>query len=294
MTKKRTSSWRQWLLFFVVVCLFSVIWSVPASLLPRLLTWSGVNDHNGNALVEVYRTRGRLWAGRAERVQVHNNQQTLLLENVEWQLRWRALLSAQLCLKISSDGAPGTVEGDVCVNSAGEFTATDMIFELPAAELVSTQLTGAALVRSLDNSVQVQGMVSGTVEELHWQPNQQHLQINARGLWTDAAIALQLPDPQTGRMRMQAIRLHQLPWRLSSRAPDQVFLQIHGTPAVAADAVDLVVVAQSDIWLDGRFLTRLQVTLQESTPQILRDILMIIAEPQQTGVYQLVWRNNGA
>jgi hypothetical protein len=27
---------------------------------------------------------------------------------------------------------------------------------------------------------------------------------------------------------------------------------------------------------------------------LLRDLLMIIAEPQQTGVYELVWRNSGA
>jgi hypothetical protein len=38
----------------------------------------------------------------------------------------------------------------------------------------------------------------------------------------------------------------------------------------------------------------LYVSVQESTPQLLRDLLMIIAEPQQTGVYELVWRNSGA
>ncbi len=92
---------------------------------------------------------------------------------------------------------------------------------------------------------------------------------------------------------MQTLRLHQLPWTLASRGADQVFLQVQGTET-PADSVDLRVQAESEIWLDGRFITRLYVSVQESTPQLLRDLLMIIAEPQQTGVYELVWRNSGA
>ncbi|MDP3518951.1 MAG: type II secretion system protein N [Pseudohongiella sp.] len=294
MTKKAASSWRRWLLFFVLVCLFSLIWSVPASMLPRLLAWSGVNNSTAGTMVEISQTRGSLWVGQAGLVHIRNNQQSLVLENVHWQLRWRSLLAAQICLQISSEGAGRTFEGQTCINTSGQIRVTDMLFEIPAAELISTQLAGAALMRSLNDSVQVQGEITGVIEELLWQPDQQQLQVNARGLWSAAAIALQLPDPQTGRMRLQAIQLKQLPWTVSSRAPDQVFLQVHGVPAGAGETGDLVVVAQSDIWLDGRFLTRLQLTLQESTPRILRDILMIIAEPQQTGVYQLVWRNDGA
>lgn len=294
MIKKAASSWRRWLLFFVLVCLISLIWSVPASMLPRLLAWSGVNSPNAGAMVEISQTRGSLWVGQARLVHIRNNQQSLVLENVHWQLRWRSLLAAQICLQISSEGAGRTFEGQTCINTSRQIRLTDMLFEIPAAELISTQLAGAALMRSLNDSVQVQGEITGVIEDLLWQPDQQQLQVNARGLWSGAAIALQLPDPQTGRLRLQAIRLNQLPWSLTSRAQDQVFLQVHGVPAGAAEPGDLVVVAQSDIWLDGRFLTRLQLTLQESTPQILRDILMIIAEPQQTGVYQLVWRNDGA
>ncbi|MDO9478798.1 MAG: type II secretion system protein N [Pseudohongiella sp.] len=294
MTKKAASSWRRWLLFFVLVCLFSLIWSVPASMLPRLLAWSGVNNSNTGAIVEISETRGSLWVGQAGLVHIRNNQQSLVLENVHWQLRWRSLFAAQICLQISSEGAGRMFEGQTCVNTSGQIRVTDMLFEIPATELISTQLAGAALMRSLNDSVQVQGEITGVIEELLWQPDQQQLQVNARGLWSDAAIAMQMPDPQTGRMRLQAIQLKQLPWTVSSRAPDQVFLQVHGVPAGAGEPGDLVVAAQSDIWLDGRFLTRLQLTLQESTPRILRDILMIIAVPQQTGVYQLVWRNDGA
>jgi hypothetical protein len=139
----------------------------------------------------------------------------------------------------------------------------------------------------------VQGVVSGIIEVLSWQPAQQQLSVSARGLWDRAAVALQLPDPQNGSMRLQTLRLHQLPWTLASRGADQVFLQVQGTET-PADSVDLRVQAESEIWLDGRFITRLYVSVQESTPQLLRDLLMIIAEPQQTGVYELVWRNSGA
>ncbi len=293
MIKQTTFGWRRWLLFFMVACLVSLVWSVPAGVLPRLLVWSGVNNSNGDALVHVSRTHGRLWAGRAESVLIRNNQQTLVLENVEWRLSWRDLLAAKLCLQISTNNDELTVNGETCMNTAGVVSVSDMLFELPAAALVSGQLAGAALIRSLDRSVQVQGVVSGIIEELSWQPAQQQLSVSARGLWGMAAVALQLPDPQSGRMRLQTLRLHQLPWTLTSRGAEQVFLQVQGADA-PADTVDLRVQAESEIWLDGRFITRLQVSVQESTPQLLRDMLMIIAEPQQAGVYQLVWRSSGA
>jgi hypothetical protein len=226
-------------------------------------------------------------------VLIRNNQQTLVLENVAWQLSWRDLLAAKLCLQISTDNDELTINGETCINSAGVVSVSDMVFELPAAALVSGQLAGAALIRSLDRSVQVQGVVSGIIEVLSWQPAQQQLSVSARGLWDRAAVALQLPDPQNGSMRLQTLRLHQLPWTLASRGADQVFLQVQGTET-PADSVDLRVQAESEIWLDGRFITRLYVSVQESTPQLLRDLLMIIAEPQQTGVYELVWRNSGA
>ena len=293
MTNKTTSSWRAWLMFFIAVCLISLVWSVPASLLPRLLVWSGVNNSNGEALVQVSRTRGRLWAGRAESVLIRNNQQTLVLENMEWRLSWRDLLAAQLCLQMSADGDALEIDGQACVGAGGVISVNNMLFELPAAALVSGQLADAALIRSMDSSVQVQGVVSGIIEALSWQPAQQQLSVSARGLWDMAAVALQLPDPQSGRMRVQTLRLHQLPWTLTSRGADQVLLQVQGADT-PADTVDLRVQAESEIWLDGRFITRLQVSVQESTPQLLQDMLMIIAEPQQTGVYQLVWRNSGA
>lgn len=292
MIKQSTAGWRRWLLFFMVACLVSLVWSVPAGVLPRLLVWSGVNNSNGEALVQVSRTRGRLWAGRAESVLIRNNQQTLVLEDVEWRLSWRDLLTAKLCLQISTNNDELTINGETCINTAGVVSVSDMLFELPAAALVSGQLAGAALIRSLDQSVQVQGMVSGIIEALSWQPAQQQLSVSARGLWDRAAVALQLPDPQSGRMRLQTLRLHQLPWTLTSRGADQVFLQVQGADA-PADTVDLRVQAESEIWLDGRFLTRLQVGVLDSTPQLLRDLLMIIAEPQQSGVYQIVWRSNG-
>jgi hypothetical protein len=292
-TNKTTSSWRAWLMFFIAVCLISLVWSVPASLLPRLLVWSGVNNSNGEALVQVSRTRGRLCAGRAESVLIRNNQQTLVLENMEWRLSWRDLLAAQLCLQMSADGDALEIDGQACVGAGGVISVNNMLFELPAAALVSGQLADAALIRSMDSSVQVQGVVSGIIEALSWQPAQQQLSVSARGLWDMAAVALQLPDPQSGRMRLQTLRLHQLPWTLTSRGADQVLLQVQGADT-PADTVDLRVQAESEIWLDGRFITRLQVSVQESTPQLLQDMLMIIAEPQQTGVYQLVWRNSGA
>jgi len=291
--QKTTAGWRRWLIFFVAACLVSLVWSVPASVLPRLLVWSGVNNSNGEALVHVSRTRGRLWAGRAESVLIRNNQQTLVLENMEWRLSWRDLLAAKLCLQISTNNDELTINGETCINSAGVVSVSDMVFELPAAALVSGQLAGAALIRSLDSSVQVQGVVRGIIEALSWQPAQQQLSVSARGLWDMAAVALQLPDPQSGRMRLQTLRLHQLPWTLTSRGADQVFLQVQAVET-PADTVDLRVQAESEIWLDGRFITRLQVSVQESTPQLLRDMLMIIAEPQQAGVYQLVWRSSGA
>lgn len=293
MIKQTTAGWRRWLMFFIAACLVSLVWSVPASVLPRLLVWSGVNNSNGEALVHLSRTRGRLWAGRAESVLIRNNQQTLVLDNMEWRLSWRDLLAAKLCLQISTNNDELTINGETCINTAGVVSVSDMLFELPAAALVSGQLAGAALIRSLDSSVQVQGVVSGIIEELSWQPAQQQLSVSARGLWDMAAVALQLPDPQSGRMRLQTLRLHQLPWTLTSRGADQVLLQVQGADT-PADTVDLRVQAESEIWLDGRFITRLQVSVQESTPQLLQDMLMIIAEPQQAGVYQLVWRSSGA
>lgn len=288
-----TRTIRPWLIFFLLMCVLALIWSIPASVLPRILSMS-----NADNVVGVSRTRGTLWSGQAGQVLVNANQQQLVLENVSWRFDWWSLLNAKFCLDISSAPAASTrsgavsFEGQSCFFTSGAIHLNELYFELPAALLVSARLRDSPLLRTLDSALGIDGEISGVVDNLVWH-NRQLQQLSAEGLWSDAAIGMQLPDAQTFRMRRQQLRLGTLPWTAQSQVTDQLFLHVRSAETVAQSATDLQVDSQSEAWLDGRYTTQLQLGLLPSTPAFLRDILTIVAEHQGSGVYRLVWRNTG-
>lgn len=289
--RKAPSVLKRWLLFFLLICTCALIWSMPASLLPRLLAAS-----NAGNVVLVSGTHGTLWSGRADQVHILSSQPGVLLEQVNWRFNWRSLLDARLCLEIAS--APGTpatgisFEGQSCFFADGAIHLNELLFELPAALLVSAQLRNSPLMRTLNSAVRVEGDISGLINRLVWQRGQLQ-QLQAQGLWSDAAIAMQLPDAQTFRMRQQQLRLDVLPWTAEVRNPDQVFLHVRSADLAPGGRADLQVDSQSDVWLDGRYTTQLQLGVLPTTPAFLRDILTIVAQPQGSGVYRLEWRSTG-
>lgn len=292
-THKSASGWKRWLGFFLLICVISLIWSMPASVLPRLLV---MNSSGGNTVpvVQVSQTSGTLWSGQAAQVLINVDQQQLLLENVRWRFNWRSLLDTRLCLDIAAiPGASASVdfEGQSCFFTSGAIHLNDLLFELPASMLISAQLAGSPLMRTLNSAVQIQGQISGVVNNLVVREGQLQ-QLSARGLWSGAALGMQLPDAQTFRMRQQQLRLNILQWTAESRASDELFLHIRSSEIEPAVNADLQVDSQSEIWLDGRYATQLQLGVLPATPQFLRDVLSIIAEPQGSGVYRMVWRNN--
>lgn len=287
---RRASVWKRWLIFFLLSCVIALIWSIPASVLPRFLAMS-----NAGSVVQISRTSGTLWAGQADQVLIAANQQQLLLENVSWRFNWRSLLSTRLCLDISSRPAAAgrpTFNGQSCFFISGAIHLNDLLFELPAAMLVSSQLRASPLLQTLDSAVQIQGDISGLVTNLVWH-NAELQALEAEGLWADAAITMQLPDTRTFRIRQQQLRLGALPWTAQSPAINQLFLHVRSSATAPAADTDLQVDSQSEAWLDGRYTTQLQLGVLPSTPQFLQDILTIVAEPQGSGVYRLVWRNTG-
>lgn len=295
-TQKTASILKRWLAFFLLICVFALIWSVPASLLPRLLAMS-----NAGNVVVVSQTSGTLWSGQADQVLVTANEQQLLLENVNWRFNWRTLAGGRLCLNIfsnqrfSNQGSTNrqstvSFEGMSCFLTNGAIHLNELLFELPAAMLVSAQLRNSPLMRTLNSAVQTQGDISGVIDQLVWH-NGQLQQLNAQGLWSDAAIGMQLPDAQTLRMRQQQLRLGAMPWTAESKAVDQLFLHVRSAEPGQDSDTDLTVDSQSEAWLDGRYTTQLQLGVLPSTPQFLRDILTILAEHQGSGVYRLVWRS---
>lgn len=291
-TQKSTASWKRWLGFFLLICVIALIWSMPASVLPRLLAMS-TSGGNNLPVVQASQTKGTLWSGQAGQVFINTGQQQLLMENVRWRFNWRSLLDSRLCLDISSGaGSSATVdfEGQSCFFTSGAIHLNDVLFQLPASVLISAQLAGSPLMRTLDSAVQIQGDISGMIDNLVWHAGQLQ-ELSARGLWSDAALGMQLPDAHTFRMRQQRLQLNILPWTAESRAPDELFLHVRSSDIEPAANADLQVDSQSEIWLDGRYATQLNLGVVPSTPQFLRDILTIIAEPQGSGVYRLVWRS---
>lgn len=288
--QKSASAWKRWITFFLLICVLALIWSIPASLLPRFLAMS----NTGNVVL-VSQTSGTVWSGRAGQVLVNANQQQLLLENVSWRFNWRSILAARLCLDISSNPDASALvaavefQGQSCFFTSGAIHLNELLFELPASMLVSAQLRSSPLMRTLNSAVQVQGNISGVVDNLVWH-NGQLQQLNAQGVWADASIGMQLPDAQTLRMRQQQLRLGALPWTAESRAVDQLFLHVRSSGTAPDSDTDLQVDSQTEAWLDGRYTTQLQLGVLPSTPPFLRDILTIIAEHQGSGVYRMVWR----
>ncbi|MDO8908581.1 MAG: type II secretion system protein N [Pseudohongiella sp.] len=299
-TQSSASGWKRWLGFFLLICVIALVWSIPASVLPRLLAMSGASGAGGTSgnstpVVQISQTRGTLWSGQAAQVLISANQQQLILENVSWRFNWRSLLDTRLCLDISSSPVAQTTigfEGQSCFFTSGAIHLNSLLFELPASMLVSAQLAGSPLMRTLNSAVQIRGDISGMVDNLVWHAGQLQ-QLSARGLWSDAAVGMQLPDAQTFRMRQQQLRLNVLPWTAESRAPNELFLHVRSSDIEPAANADLQVDSQSQIWLDGRYSTQLQLGVMSSTPQFLQDILAIIAEPQGSGIYRLVWRSAG-
>lgn len=283
---KPRSHWPRWFAFFVLICVLTLLWSVPASVLPRLLAGS----HVGSVIV-VEQPRGSLWSGVANRVLLTSAQQQFALENVSWRLDWRSLLAARLCLDINSRAGSDGIRfaGRSCFERNGAIQLAALDFELPAALLVSAQLRNSPLMRSLNSSVQVAGEVSGVVNDLLWHDGRMQ-RLDAHGVWLDAGIAMQLPDAETFRMRQQQLRLGAMPWTAQSGAADQLLLHVRSEQTAQADT-DMSVDSQSEVWLDGRYITRLQLQVMPTTPQFLRDLLMIVAQPQGGDSYRLEWRN---
>lgn len=281
---------RIWVLLFVLVFAISLLWSAPARLLPRLLP---------DDSLQFSELSGRLWSGNAGQVAVQVSGQTLILDDVRWRMQWASLLRARLCLDVSSGTssisdtsqreASAMLQGESCFSAGGVVQLSNTVFEFPAAQLLSARMANSPLLQTLNSGVQLQGQISGSLQNLLWQQGQLH-HLEAVGVWSDAALLMQLPDAQTLRMTHQRLSLATVPWRAETTAPDQLFLQVGGDGQDNRGPVDLTLDSQSDIWLDGRYLTRLTLQLQDSTPKLLRDLLNIIAESDGNGTYRLVWR----
>lgn len=181
------------------------------------------------------------------------------------------------------------LQGESCFSAGGVVQLSNTVFEFPAAQLLSARMANSPLLQTLNSGVQLQGQISGSLQNLLWQQGQLY-HLEAAGVWSDAALLMQLPDAQTLRMTHQRLSLATVPWRAETTAPDQLFLQVGGDGQDNRGPVDLTLDSQSDIWLDGRYLTRLTLQLQDSTPKLLRDLLNIIAESDGNGTYRLVWR----
>jgi hypothetical protein len=284
---RNNSHWRRWFWLFVLALMISLLWSVPASVLPRLLVVSFANQP---APVTITQTRGRLWSGEAGQLVVNlpgeAGSSQLLLENVSWRVQWSALFAGRLCLELASSSALRPFDGNACVTPAGALTVTGLVFELPASDLVSGQLQGPPLLQALSNAMQIEGQIVGQVHSLLWQGGDvQSLQ--ADGVWSSAALVLAVADPRTARISRQPLALGELPWRLQSTQAGEFVLSMEAADTVA----DLQLTAQSRLWLDGRYDTDLLVAVQPTTPTFLRDLLRLMAEEDAPGVYRLNLRN---
>lgn len=283
----RNSNWRRWFWLFVIALVVSLLWSVPASLLPRLLSVAFAGQP---APVVISQPRGRLWAGEAGQMLVslpgEAGSSQLVLDQVHWRVQWASLVRGQLCLRLGSAGSPRTFDGNACLTPSGALTVNGLSFELPASDLVSGQLQGPPLLQALSNAMQIEGRIVGQVHTLVWQSGQVQA-LQAEGVWTAAALQLAVAEPGTARISRQPLALGELPWRLQSSTAGEFQL----TMDAASTTADLQLSAQSQLWLDGRYDTRLLVTVQPGTPAFLRDVLRLMAEEDAPGVYRLNLRN---
>lgn len=286
-TQPSRSGWKRRAALFLLLCVLALLWTVPAGVLPKLLATT-----NTSPVVLIDRTSGSLWSGQAQRVLITTRQQQFVLENVNWRFDWRSLFNLQLCLDIDSSPAAADAirfDGKSCFAPSGAIRLSDLSFELPAATLVAAQLQNSPLMRTLDSAVQVEGEIAGVIDLLHWHAEQLQ-QLDAQGAWLGAAITMQLPDAETFRMRQRQLRLGAMPWSAALRDADRLFLHLRSAETGLTDT-DMQIDSQSDIWLDGRYTTQLDLQLVPSTPPFLRDIIAIVAQHQGGGTYRLEWRN---
>ena len=270
----------------VLVAALGLVLSLPATLMPRLIS-SVFSDQP--APVTIVEPQGRLWSGLAQQMILRpdpasSNQ--LLLEGVQWRLQWAGLLRGNICLRLSSDSSQRPFEGLGCLARSGQVTLQEAEFAFPASELMAGQFQGSALLQALSNAIQIEGQIMGQIKSLQWQSGNVQT-VEATGSWADAALVLAVADPRTGAVSRQTLELGEMPWRLQSTGPDELQMQVD----MDNTASDLLLSSQSRLWLNGRYETELRVGVKPSTPGFLRDMLRLMTEEIEPGVYRLYMRN---
>lgn len=273
---------RRWITLFVVVLVISLIWSMPASLMPTLIKTLTPQQYSGALLV--INPSGRLWSGAASQVIIHVPESTapqqIILDDVSWQMRPGALLTGRLCLRIRSADSQRNFDGAACVNRGGYLDVSDLVFSIPVADILPPQL------QAMSKAIQVNGNLDGRVNDFRWHAGQVQT-LQSQGLWSNASLSLALADPRSGRISRQLLSLGELPWRLQHLQQDEFQLVMDKADTLS----DLSISVDSRVRLSGAYETDLRVSAAPSTPAFLRDLLRLMGSETEPGVYQISMRS---
>lgn len=229
------------------VYLFALIVNVPAA---RVLAWvdpPGVSVHDAN---------GRIWAGRAGRVELAQPTAIPPLSAVTWDvIAWR-LLTGALHVDVQARAATLEAEGRVGVTAGGTVVVEGLTLRGPVD----------GLTRQAAVPVVAGGNLLARIEHARIESGQPRA-VRGRAVWSDARLEAPL------QLALGDVVVEIEPVEGGQRA------------TIEAAGGELEIAGDARLEADGRYRLDLTLTPTDELPQEVRDMLTLVARQDAAGDY---------
>lgn len=249
----------KWLILaFAVSALLSFLWIAPAN---HLYHWFAPQDMPAG----VHGISGTVFSGRADRVQYQN---LVVAQNIEWRMRPTELLRLSVGWRLRFAG-PASGQLDARVSANGKLS-------VQRARLIANV---DALMRAAGyDALPVRGQLGAQIDELRLDPRSGlPTKVVAEASLRDLAWALGENPLQVGHFRARV------------RTDREGVLR-----AEIGDDEDSPVEAEGEAMLrpDRVYETHIRVRAREGAPEQTRNLLQLIGQPDNQGIYHLRQRGS--
>jgi len=227
---------------------------------------AGVLPHVNTHPIELKGVSGSVWKGMAQQATIAGAEVPLdRLDNINWAVQPKALLSGRAGAKLDFEVLGGTGEGVVKANRAGDVIINEGVLNIPAASL--EQFLPLPLAK-------FGGVINADVEELELENNLLK-RTSAKLTWRNSEIISQV----VGDAKLGLLVIDIVP------EGEQHIASIKNTDG------EIDIEGQVSLDQAGNFRTDVRLKPTTKTPPELSNRLSALGRPESDGTYRL--RNNG-
>ncbi|BFM17707.1 hypothetical protein R50073_38900 [Maricurvus nonylphenolicus] len=249
----------------LLLTLFFILWTVPATWAVKLFLGSEVGNGLGNRignreLLSVEDVRGTLWSGVAGKVTVQWQGETYSFGEVTWKLRPQSLLLLQSCIEFDSQLKQQLMNGIVCRHLDGDWS------------LVASRFHGPAALAQLWLPIQVRGNMTLQIDNLRLDQGR-IINLNAQADWQDA----------TYHNSQSWLALGALAANVSSDSQGTIVADIFDVGGPVKVDLSIQSAYQQPTYLSG------SIQLLPEAPESLAQLLQVLGFKQQGGRFDIQW-----